>query len=67
MVSRPLRSVAGEFGAFLSEDGLTPLSAFTPQHESLWLDTLSGEQRELASQLLREFREYVTDWGWLAA
>lgn len=60
-------ALLAEFGAFLSADGLAPLAAFTDGRAGAWLRTLHGERRELATRLLKEFRTYLTEWGWLTA
>ena len=53
------------FAAFLDEDGLAPLSAFTDAAERAWLASLDAETRPEAAAMLAGLRAYVTEWGWL--
>ena len=52
--------------AFLDPAGLAPLHDLNPAREVAWLATLDLDRRDLASEMLVEFREYVTDFGWIA-
>lgn len=52
--------------AFLAEDGLAPLTAFTDAAQTAWLASLDGAERAEATAMLAELRTYVTEWGWLA-
>lgn len=54
-----------ELMTFLDAGGLAPLRDLTPAREVAWLATLEVERRDLASEMLVEFREYLTEFGWL--